>query len=72
MMLWKKDAPDCSGLSDGPLPNVLKAFIDFKVITYMSPAMAACHPSGTLLQFERQSRHLAANISMLICSPWHE
>jgi len=25
MMLWIKDAPECSGISDGPLPNVLRA-----------------------------------------------
>jgi len=40
MMLWIKDAPECSGLSDGPLPNVLREFIDFKVSTNISPAMA--------------------------------
>jgi len=40
MMLWMKEAPECSGLSDGPLPNVLSAFFDFKVNANISPAVA--------------------------------
>ena len=39
-MLWIEDAPECSGLSDGPLPNVLRASIDFQRSTNISPAMA--------------------------------
>jgi len=46
MMLWIKDAPECSGISDGPLPNVLRACIHFKVSTNISPAMAELNMSS--------------------------